>query len=114
MTPPTVAYLSRRPRLSQRSRLLQDQDRRLFLHPAEWLPAFRLLGRLFDEILRRAELLVKLPVENVAIRHDDQRRVVHLRLLQDLTRVAGHRDAFARVLCVPEDAHLVRTGYHLP
>lgn len=39
-------------------------------HFAELLPRFRLVGGLLEEILRRAELLVKLPVEIVeAIRH---------------------------------------------
>ena len=83
-------------------------------HLAKLFPALRLLGRLFEEILRRAELLEKLPVEIVAIRHHDQRRVVHLRLLQKLPRVATHRDAFARALGVPEDARFARAGNNGP
>ena len=116
-----------RARAQQRVRRLALQQRELLdrrendaarlprrQHLAELLPALRLLGRLLEEVLRRAELLVKLPVEIVAIRHHDQRRVVHLRLLQELARVAAHRDALARALRVPEDARLARAGHDLP
>ena len=46
------------------------------------LAALRLLGRLLEQILGAAELLVELAVQVVAIGHHHQRGVVHLRLLQ--------------------------------
>ena len=68
---------------------MMPPDCRAGQHLAELAPALRLLGRLLEEILRRAKLLVELPVEIVAIRHHHQRRVVHLRLLEELPGVAG-------------------------
>ena len=54
-------------------------------------------------MLKVAEELV---VEVVAVGQNDQRRVFHLRVLDDLTGVERHQQALAGALRVPDDAHL--------
>lgn len=51
-------------------------------------------------------------VQFVAVGRHDQRRVLHRRLLQQLTRVAAHGNALAAALRVPEHAGLSRAGLH--
>ena len=50
-----------------------------------------------------------MPVEIITIGDDDDRRVLHLRLLHELGDETRHRDALARTLRVPDDAALSRT-----
>ena len=62
---------------------------------AELVAAVGLFGILFKEVLGGAELLVELTVEVVAVGDDDEGGIVHLRLLEEHTGVAGHGDALA-------------------
>jgi hypothetical protein len=66
-----------------------------------------------EQVTGRAEGGKQLAVQVVAVGHHHQRRVLHLRLLQQLARIAGHGDALARTLRVPHHARLARTRLHL-
>src|SRR5690606_36498718 len=79
----------------------------------EFFAAFSLLGRLPQEFLGAAESFVELSVEVVAVGDHDDRRVLHLRLLDEFPGVANHGDALARSLRVPNDAGFARTGHDL-
>ena len=81
-------------------------------HLAEFFAAVGLFGRLLQQVLGHAELLVQLAVQFVAVGDHDQRRVLHRRLLQQLARVAAHGNALAAALRVPEHARLSRAGLH--
>ena len=58
------------------------------------------------------EGLVELPIEIITISNNDNRRVLHLRLLHELGHEAQHRDTLARTLGVPHDAAFARARLH--
>ncbi len=69
------------------------------------IPALRLDWFLPQQFAVGTEGAEELIVEVVAIRDDNQRRVLHRRMLDNLPAVKGHREALARPLRVPDDAN---------
>jgi hypothetical protein len=77
---------------------------------AQVLPAVGLHRFLAQQVLRQREDAEQLPVEVVAVGDDDDRRVLHQRVLHDARGKAGHGDALAAALRMPDDAALVRSA----
>ncbi len=67
---------------------------------------------MFQQVLGGGKGLEKLAVQIRAVSHHHQGGIVHLRLLQQFARIAGHGDALARTLGVPHHPRLARAGQH--
>jgi hypothetical protein len=72
--------------------------------------AARLHRRLGQQLLAAREGAEGLVVEIVAVGEHDEGRVAHRRLAHDAPGVEGHRQALARALRVPHDAHAPVAG----
>ncbi len=55
----------------------------------------------------------QLAVQVVAIRHHQQGRVIHFRLLQQLPGITTHRNTLTRALSMPHHTSLFAAGHHL-
>ena len=66
------------------------------------------LHRLFaQQILRQRKDAKQLAVEVIAVGDDDNRRILHRRFLHHPRREAGHGDALAAALCMPDHPTLL-------
>lgn len=74
---------------------------------AQILPRIRLYGLFAQEILRQREHAEELAVEVVAVGDDDDGRILHRRVLHHAGGKAGHGDALAAALGMPDHAALV-------
>ena len=63
-----------------------------------------LYRHLLEQLLCLAECTIKLAVQIVTIGHNNNRRVAHLRLLQQFADIATHGDAFTGTLRMPDHA----------
>jgi hypothetical protein len=77
---------------------------------AQVLPGVGLYRFLAQQVLRQREDAEQLPVEVVAVGDDDEGRILPQRFLHDARGKAGHGDALAAALRVPDDAALVRAA----
>ena len=77
---------------------------------AQVVAALGLHRRLAQQLLAAGEGAEELVVQVVAVGEDDQRGIRHLRLLDELAGVEGHREALAAALRVPDDADAVVAG----
>ena len=68
------------------------------------ISAFSLHRLLAQQLLTAGEDPVKLIVKVVAICQDDERRILHGRVLDDLPGVKQHGEALAAALSMPDDA----------
>ena len=68
---------------------------------------------MFQQVSCRAEGLIQLAIEIITVRHHDDGRIVHLRLLQQLTRITDHGNTLTRTLGVPNHTRLARTRHYL-